>query len=76
MPSHSHNLWASSEPPNTVYPDGAMLAFEGLYAHGDADVEMQSAVRNAGGQQGHNNMQPYLVITYCVALVGEYPTQD
>jgi microcystin-dependent protein len=30
----------------------------------------------AGGSQSHNNMQPYLVINYCIALVGLFPSRD
>ena len=29
-----------------------------------------------GGQQGHNNMQPYLAINYIIATVGIYPSRN
>jgi microcystin-dependent protein len=29
----------------------------------------------AGGNQPHNNMQPYLVLNYCIALAGVFPAQ-
>ena len=30
----------------------------------------------AGGSQPHNNMQPYLVINWCIALVGLFPSRS
>jgi microcystin-dependent protein len=29
----------------------------------------------AGGDQPHNNMQPYLVLNFCIALTGVFPTR-
>ncbi len=34
-----------------------------------------SAVTNVGGSQPHNNMQPYLVLNFCIALQGIFPSQ-
>ena len=31
------------------------------------------AVAPAGGDQPHNNMQPYLTLTFCIALQGIFP---
>lgn len=31
---------------------------------------------NAGGSQSHDNMTPYLVINYCIALVGLFPSRS
>jgi microcystin-dependent protein len=35
-----------------------------------------SAVTNVGGSQPHNNMQPYLVLNFCIALQGIFPSQN
>ena len=35
-----------------------------------------SAVSMTGGSQPHNNMQPYLVINFVIALVGIFPSQN
>ncbi len=32
-----------------------------------------NAVTPAGGDQPHNNMQPYLTLNFCIALQGVYP---
>ena len=34
-----------------------------------------SAVTNVGGSQAHTNMQPYLVLNFCIALQGIFPSQ-
>jgi microcystin-dependent protein len=31
------------------------------------------ALAPAGGDQPHNNMQPYLTLNFCIALQGVYP---
>lgn len=33
-------------------------------------------VEPTGGGQSHNNMQPYLVVNYCVALQGVFPSRN
>ena len=30
----------------------------------------------AGGGQAHNNMQPYLVVNFCIALTGIFPSRN
>jgi microcystin-dependent protein len=35
-----------------------------------------SAVTNVGGSQPHNNMQPYLVLNFIIALQGIFPSQN
>jgi microcystin-dependent protein len=34
------------------------------------------AVSNTGGSQPHNNMMPYLVLNFIIALVGIFPSQN
>lgn len=34
-----------------------------------------TAVTNVGGSQPHINMQPYLVLNFCIALQGIFPSQ-
>jgi microcystin-dependent protein len=44
-------------------------------AQGNAVMNPQS-VTNVGGSQPHTNMQPYLVLNFCIALQGIFPSQN
>jgi microcystin-dependent protein len=35
-----------------------------------------NAVLQAGGGQPHNNLQPYLVLNYCIAMQGVFPPRS
>jgi len=35
-----------------------------------------STVTNVGGSQPHNNMMPYLVLNFCIALQGIFPSRN
>lgn len=43
---------------------------------GDTTMLNENTISNTGGGQAHNNMMPYLVLTYCMATKGEYPHYD
>ena len=48
-----------------------------LYHDGPPNVQMgPEAITNTGGGQAMNNMQPYLVLNYEVALQGVYPSRN
>jgi len=34
------------------------------------------AIGTAGGEQAHNNMQPYLTLNFMIALVGIFPSHS
>jgi microcystin-dependent protein len=36
----------------------------------------QASIQPYGGSQPHNNMQPYLAMTYCIALQGIFPSRN
>ncbi len=79
IPSHSHALMAETSAPDSPIPDNHSLASidHGLGyrgASGAIVVQMNdNAVAPAGGDQPHNNLQPYLTLNFCIALQGVYP---
>ena len=80
MPNHSHPAYAHAENGTSDTPTGLLPARNPAgvpqYAAG-ADVTMSpEAIGNAGGGQPHDNMQPYLVINFCIALQGVFPSQQ
>lgn len=42
----------------------------------DEEIELISNVTNVGGNQPHNNMQPYLALNFCIALYGIFPSRN
>jgi len=85
MPLHAHGLNATSANGNSVSPAGGQLAkgFKGslqssntakMYsAVAPASIMSNFALAPAGGGQPHNNMMPFLAVTYCIALQGIFP---
>jgi microcystin-dependent protein len=55
--------------------DAAAVQLYGPPPAGPAAMSPQALAPNAGGQ-AHENRQPFLVLNFCIALQGEYPTRD
>jgi microcystin-dependent protein len=50
-------------------------------AYRDPEAASMTALRsgtvtNAGGGQAHDNVQPYITLTFCIALRGLYPSRN
>jgi microcystin-dependent protein len=81
MPTHTHVLNASSTVATTNSPDPGMVTGQStassLYAAGANFVAMAPAtVSNVGGSQAHLNMQPFLTLSFCIALQGIFPSPN
>jgi len=80
IPSHTHQLAGTAASNTTRNPNGGMLgtATANIYAPtGGPQVELaQGSIAATGGTQPHENMQPYSVINFCIALNGIYPSRD
>jgi microcystin-dependent protein len=80
LPQHAHVWGASSAPATTNTPGTSTLlaSSTGDNAWGPAADLVGMApgtVQNTGGSQAHLNMQPFLVISFCIALQGIFPSQ-
>jgi|SRR5579862_287779 len=77
MPAHTHAAMATNHSAHLHAPGGAILAakeLEAMYSSTNPDVAMSSsAIGSAGGNQAHENMQPFLVMNYIIALEGVFP---
>src|SRR5215213_1523405 len=78
IPSHSHNVIAQPAPADTNLPANNVLArVTGATPYqpvGGSLVSMApEALAPAGGDQPHNNLQPYLTFYFCIALQGVFP---
>jgi microcystin-dependent protein len=82
LPAHGHgvNMPVSSEDATSDEPGGNVLAVGGanLYHAGASAGSSYQGFNtgNAGANQSINNMQPYLVVNVCIALVGVYPSRN
>lgn len=78
IPAHSHAASASVGDAYAQSPAGEKLATGigvGQYAPATGPITQLSALAlaPAGGDQPHNNMQPYLTFNFCIALAGVFP---
>lgn len=79
MPAHAHALAAQAVPADTPNPQSAVHArVIGATPYrppaGAVLVAMSDhALAPVGGDQPHNNMQPYLTLNFNIALQGVYP---
>jgi microcystin-dependent protein len=82
MPQHTHVLQAVNAEGTTAVPSsGVALAnsknYEAYRPFSAAATTLQPAtVANAGGNQSHTNMQPFLTLNFCIALQGIFPSQN
>jgi microcystin-dependent protein len=90
IPSHNHQLGPSStvsvpvsgEDADQDEAAGKYLA-NGTFYHNAADgvygsgpIATSGVTNNTGNNQQVNNMQPYLVMQWCIALEGTYPSRS
>jgi microcystin-dependent protein len=76
MPTHNHLVNATSDPSDNPVPKNAFLGGQGAYQTMDANVTMnQAMLQNTGGNQPHENRQPYLALQWIIAYQGLYPTR-
>ena len=77
IPSHAHNLMATSSTgskPNPIGNAPARVTGATPYVAAANFVNFSdNALAPAGGDQPHNNMQPYLTLNMCIALQGVFP---
>ena len=78
MPTHLHFEQASSATGDSPLPSGNVLASANNLYTGAASLTnlLPASVTNVGGSQPHNNMMPYLVLNWCIALQGIFPSQN
>ena len=81
IPNHGHSLMAKSsggqaDPVAKLFgAAGTQLPPPNYYSNapGTLTAMSQQALAVAGSDTPHNNLMPYLVLTFCIALQGVYP---
>jgi len=78
IPTHTHVLNASASPATTEVLQNNVLARtekSRIYGPASSLVALNPAsVANVGGSQAHLNMQPFLILSFCIALQGIFPS--
>lgn len=85
LPTHTHALQAAGASPapgatGMPGPNVGFAAASGVTPYtatpsGAASILAAQSIAAAGGGQSHDNMMPTLVMNYCIAYDGIYPTQ-
>jgi microcystin-dependent protein len=77
-PTHTHIMQASASNGTTPIPTNDLFASMGnLYTPAaNLTAIVPSTVANVGGSQAHENRQPYLTLTFCISLLGIFPSRN
>jgi microcystin-dependent protein len=77
IPVHTHTFFASEETVNETNPTNFFLgAGETRYAAPNAAQPLAfQSLTPAGGSLPHNNLMPYLVVNFCIAMQGVFPAR-
>jgi microcystin-dependent protein len=83
MPAHTHGLAANSAAGSATSPINGFIASASDsnggavtgYATSSNGALNAAAVTVSGGNQAHNNLQPYLSVNFIIATVGIFPSR-
>ena len=78
MIQHTHQAKASNDNASVTAPaNNALGRALNAYASPGTLVQLRAGtVANTGGGQEHENMQPYLTVSFCIALKGLFPSRN
>jgi microcystin-dependent protein len=78
LPTHTHV--ATAQPASgTQLPavDAVLAQASNVYRTPDNLTSLNPAtITNVGGSQAHLNMQPFLILSFCIALQGIFPSPN
>ncbi|MCP9763286.1 phage tail protein [Lacihabitans soyangensis] len=77
IPAHNHLMLVSGTAASASSPQGNSLAnaTANLYLRDTPSDTMNAAsINNTGGSQPHENMMPYLCVSFIISLFGIYPS--
>jgi microcystin-dependent protein len=78
LPTHTHVAQGSLNNAENAVPGNLVLASaNNVYTSPTSLTSLvPSTVANVGGSQAHLNMQPFLTLTFCIALQGIFPSPN
>jgi microcystin-dependent protein len=79
MPAHNHLPAAQSAPGNQPSPTNNVWASKQVFEKPGADIPLvamsSAAVIAAGDNQSHDNLMPFMALTFIIAIQGIFPSQ-
>jgi len=77
LPAHTHVPVGSSNDASAPDPTGNLWATKlSIYAGSSNNAMKPACIGAVGGSQPHQNMSPYLVLNFIIALQGIFPSQN
>lgn len=78
LPTHIHQLNAADTNADSPIPASNQLGqFNNGYRQPSNLIPVEpSSVTSVGSSQAHENRQPYIVLNFCIALQGIFPSQN
>lgn len=79
MPAHNHTVNASAGAVSGGSPTNSYLTTlpnDSMFTTANNANGTMIPPLTGGGSQPHENMQPYLVVNFCIALVGIFPSRN
>jgi microcystin-dependent protein len=78
LPTHTHVLQGSNTLGNSNFVSNNVLGAEpgAAFVPSGPNVTVPGAISSVGGSQPHNNMMPYLVLNFIIALQGIFPSRN
>jgi len=77
MAAHTHPLMASDNASSSATPTnqtiGKSTGFD-AFVNGQATLALKPSINPLGGNQPHDNMQPYLCVDFIISLFGIFPS--
>jgi microcystin-dependent protein len=79
LPNHNHGWLASNDPSNSLIPTSNAVSTPlniTPYFAGNASIPLNaSSLQPIGGSQPHDNMTPFLCVSFIISLFGIFPSQ-
>jgi microcystin-dependent protein len=80
MPAHTHAMYASTSPASAAHGPSEVLGSStamSLYGTGAPNMAMDpNALTPVGGNQPHENMPPFVALSYIISMFGIFPSQN
>jgi microcystin-dependent protein len=80
IPTHTHVLNGTEAAGTALVPQGNLLADTTNFSYHAPDTHLAAmdsgSVTSSGGSQPHLNMQPFLTLSFCIALQGIFPSPN